>query len=365
VCPLLPFPHRLPPHGTTQQVKDDRDWKLCLDSVEENFKRLGGGPTDRAGHLEAFIVELDPTKFAISTRPKKHDMIRTVLTPKRVVISGEGGGGGAEADHAAARHSAAASTRLVAPLDFESKHKWIDEMMRKVGADGGENDGPASLRGKWDALLKECQVFDPERKRCVTPDMFRKALKKVEPKMTAAQVDWFVKDSDKEESGDVLYDKYCSSKRAGLNVSERQNMQDKALMGIEAKINEALQTKFRSLQQAFKRFDVDKDGALSASEFKAGLEQRLHIKLAPKLLDAGADTHPPPSLTHTSTLLSTTCLAHIAIFCTLHAMRTLQMREQREVVQMNLHPLSSAGKMSKFIIKRNILCFSLCISLPV
>jgi len=100
------------------------------------------------------------------------------------------------------------------------------------------------------------------------------------------QVDWFVRDSDKEESGDILYDKYCNSKRAGLKVSERQALQDKALLSTETKINEAMQGKFRSLQQAFKRFDVDKDGALSPSEFRAGLEQRLHIKLAPKLLDS-------------------------------------------------------------------------------
>lgn len=230
---------------TTLQVKDERDWKLCLDSVEENFKKSGGGATDRAGHLEAFIVDLDPTKFAISTRPKKHDMIRTLLTPKRVVIADDpAGGAGGDADYIAAKHGAAASGRLVAPMDFAGKHQWIDEMMRKVGA-CGDDEGPTTMRGRWDKLLKECQTTDPESTRVITPEAFRKALKKVEAKMTAAQVDWFVRDSDKDESGDILYDKYCSSKRSGLNTSERHSMQDKAMMATEAQINEALQAKFR------------------------------------------------------------------------------------------------------------------------
>lgn len=41
-------------------------------------------------------------------------------------------------------------SRTGASMDFESKHKWIDEMMKKLGAGGIE---PTTLRGKWDRGL--------------------------------------------------------------------------------------------------------------------------------------------------------------------------------------------------------------------
>ncbi len=269
--------------GRTRTIRDEKDLKQCFDCVEEVFKRSEIEEQDtsaRTAQLEAFITNMEASKFVQFTRPRKTpgnlSAARAILAPKRVSIS--------DAPELAGKDSDVKKKKLVlTPVDYESKHKWIDAMMHKVGMKGTPE--PYAMRGKWDALNRECVETDRQRTLSVSPDEFRRALQRVNAGMSPEQIEWFVDDADHDLAGNILYDRYIRHKKAGLNVGERQQVQDGALLTAEARINDALRSRFRSLQQAFKKLDSDADGALSKSEFKAALE-RLQIALPPKLAEA-------------------------------------------------------------------------------
>lgn len=111
---------------------------------------------------------------------------------------------------------------------------------------------PATMQGKWPKLLDECHALDNNASGTVTPAGFRNALTRTEPRMNMDQVEWFVKDADKNEVGDVQYEAYIRAKKAGAN-GDINATQDSAVDAAERKILHALKSSFNSLQQAFRR----------------------------------------------------------------------------------------------------------------
>lgn len=59
-------------------------------------------------------------------------------------------------------------------------------MLRKTGASSTE---PSSMRKRgFDKLLKACSELDPGRQKTLSVENFEKALRKVDPNLTADQV---------------------------------------------------------------------------------------------------------------------------------------------------------------------------------
>jgi Ca2+-binding EF-hand superfamily protein len=132
-------------------------------------------------HLECMVVDFDP-----STTAKKAAGGRPSLAERRknaAKVRGDRGDMQGDRDP-------------VENLDFRSRHKWIDDMMRLLGAPL-ENE-PAAMQNKWDALIIECRQLDISGKSIVTVEAFRNALTRTEPRMTAEHVEWFVQDADKD-----------------------------------------------------------------------------------------------------------------------------------------------------------------------
>lgn len=257
----------------TYTVKDDREFKQCWDSVEEAFLKIN--PVTPSAHLQAFIIDVDPTKLAASTRAgglragrKSH------LAPKRVTLGEAHDDGNANVEGAARRQAQ--------QQDFDKQHQQLDELMRKVGV--GESE-PQNMRKKWEKLIKECAALDTRRANTVPIENFKKALLKVDPSMTADQVQWFVNDADKNSSNCVLYEKYCTLKKTGKFVTEGEGMKDDHIKRYESEISKGFKDRYKSLQAAFKRLDEDKDGFVSKNEFRNGLENKLKMKVAPRILD--------------------------------------------------------------------------------
>ena len=249
-------------------VKDAKDLTQCWDGLAKSGKGEEGSM-----HLECMIVEFD-SKMAKGKGGK---------TTGRPSL--------AERRDKATKVSGAASTDLdrdpVESLDFRSRHRWIDDMMRLLGAPL-ENE-PAAMNNKWDILVHECVQLDSSVSKTVSIEGFRNALTRTEPRMTADDVAWFVRDADKDQKGDVLYDTYAKTKKqgqsSGQNVSGGVATHERDVTGATEKIKAALKSNFKSLQQAFKRMDMDRDGRLSREEFRKGVEQRLKLRLPAKLLD--------------------------------------------------------------------------------
>jgi Ca2+-binding EF-hand superfamily protein len=266
--------------GHRLTVKSSDDLKACWDSIDEQRRR--DSDSGDTAHLEAFVVD-----FLGKDDSSRAPVGRATLGERRRVADA-----GA---HGTAGRGPQGS------LDFGGRHKWIDDMMRALGAPlEGE---PSSMQGKWDRLLLECRQLDPAQDGAVTVEGFRNALTRTEPRMSADQVEWFVKDADKTEAGDVQYRAYAAAKKAGQRlVDDRAGAGEVAVRQAEGKIAAALRAQFKSLQQAFKRMDSDRDGRLSRAEFARGIEARLKLRLSPKLIDevvrradaAGPPPPPPP-----------------------------------------------------------------------
>lgn len=248
-------------------IKDAKDLTRCWDSLAASGKGQEG-----TRHLECMIVDFDP---AVKTKGSK--------TTGRPSLK--------ERRRNAARVHGAEPTDLerdpVESLDFRSRHKWIDDMMKLLGAPL-ENE-PGAMHNKWDKLLNECAAMDITLSGIVTVDAFRNALQRTEDRMTAEHVEWFVQDADKDSKGDVLYEQYAKTKQRGQSSGNKiagsgLTMQREVEQATD-KIKNALKVNFKSLQQAFKRMDVDRDGRLSRDEFRKGVEQRLKLRLPAKLLD--------------------------------------------------------------------------------
>ena len=86
-------------------------------------------------------------------------------------------------------------------------------MLKALGAPAeGE---PAAMQGRWQKLLDECHAIDQNLGGTVTPEGFRNALTRTEPRMNMDQVEWFLKEADRSETGDVMYEKYIKAKKSG------------------------------------------------------------------------------------------------------------------------------------------------------
>lgn len=247
-------------------VKDAKDLMQCWDSLQKSGKGEEG-----TKHLECFIVDFDRT-----TATKKGAAGRPTLQERRQTAARMHGVVDAEVDRDPQES-----------LDFRGRNKWIDDMMRLLGAPL-ENE-PAAMNKKWDILIKECRHIDVSDSGQVTIEGFRNALTRAEPRMTPEQVEWFIKDADKDAQGDVLYATYAETKKqgqsAGQTISKDGVFQQRELNNATGKIMAALKNNFQSLQKAFKRMDEDRDGRLSREEFRKGVQQRLKLNLPPRLLD--------------------------------------------------------------------------------
>jgi hypothetical protein len=89
--------------------------------------------------------------------------------------------------------------------------------------------------------------------------------------------------------GNVLYEAYASTKKqgqsAGSTLKGTSDQLQREVKQARDKIDQALKNNFKSLQQAFKRMDADRDGRLSRDEFRKGVEQRLKLRLPSRLLE--------------------------------------------------------------------------------
>ena len=89
--------------------------------------------------------------------------------------------------------------------------------------------------------------------------------------------------------GNVLYEAYASTKKqgqsAGSTLKGTNDQLQREVKQARDKIDQALKNNFKSLQQAFKRMDADRDGRLSRDEFRKGVEQRLKLRLPSRLLE--------------------------------------------------------------------------------
>jgi Ca2+-binding EF-hand superfamily protein len=232
--------------GHSYTVNDERDFKQCWDSAEDAFLRAN--PVTPSAHLEAFIINIDPSKIlgragGMRAGRKAH------LQPKRVTL-------GEVRDERVSRPEGAAR-REAQRQEFDSQHQRIDDMLRKTGAGDSE---PSSMRKKWDKLLHECASIDTKKEKTLSQENFKKALLKADPNMTPDQQGWYVKDADKNSSGEILYEKYCEQKKTGKSVREGEAVQNDTIRQLERQISQAFKDRYKTLQSAFKRLDEDKDG---------------------------------------------------------------------------------------------------------
>ena len=251
-------------NGHQFTVKTEADFAKCWDFLELSL-RDHGEAGEVSVHLEAFIVDFN------SDRVVKGGRERVPLLERRKDLGDQG-----------SRRS-----RRVA-MDFSARNRWIDDMMRLLGAP--LDDEPASMQGKWDVLIQECAALDMGApKGVVTVEGFRNALIRTEPRMSAEDVEWYVRDAQKNDVGDVLYQEYAEIKKVGQANNQKATgtgaASEAEIWTVEAKINKAMRSNFKSLLQAFKRMDIDHDGRLSREEFRKGVENRLKLKLPSKILD--------------------------------------------------------------------------------
>ena len=246
--------------GHSYCVKDEMDFKLCWDSVDEAFPSY-------SRRLVAFIINLDPSKIKSSSHTGGVRVSRkSLLAPTRVTL------GQVQDD---AGHAESVARRQAQKEAFEAKNEWIDNMMRKTGVSDAE---PSSMRKKgWDKLLKACHELDTRREKTMNIDMFKKALQRVDPSITDDQMAWYVEDAKrtaaaKKGSDDVFYEKYCELKQTGNSVSELQGMDDDTVRGFEMQIRSAMKDRYRSIQAALNSLDKDKDGFIHKREFRYGIE---------------------------------------------------------------------------------------------
>jgi hypothetical protein len=248
--------------GHTYTVKDERDFKLCWDSVDEAF--LKSNPSTPSAHLQAFIIDIDPTKLSSSIRTGGLRAGRmSHLAPKKVSL------GGAPDDRAAADRDSAAARRRIAQEDYEKKNQFIDDLMRQTGV---SEVTPSNMRKVVKDLIKECQKLDKREQKTVSMTEFKKALGLVDADMTADQIAWYVKDVERSKcktaSGDINYQKYCTLKQTGKVVKEGEGLLNDEINKHSSRIARGLQDRYKTLQAAFKRMDEDKDGIISKQDFR-------------------------------------------------------------------------------------------------
>jgi hypothetical protein len=173
--------------GAQNTVKTPRDLRNCWDAVEAEYRRKGS--TQKAAQLDAFVVDFDASKQEASVREVQRGTLAPPLKTKRP----------GENESALSKLRRGAGSRdPIESVDFNSKHKWIDDMMKVLGA---QNDGePPTMQGRWDILLSECRQIDSYMTGTVTLEGFRNALTRTEPRMSAEQIEWFVKDAPKVRS---------------------------------------------------------------------------------------------------------------------------------------------------------------------
>jgi Ca2+-binding EF-hand superfamily protein len=173
------------------------------------------------------------------------------------------------------------SEHLTQP-DFEQKNQWIDRVMKELELplQSGEIK---SLDGKWDKFLSECRMLDALKTKHISAEGFRNALTRSEPKLPASQIEWYLRDANKNDAGEVLYEDFIQKrKNQGISL---QHHHDFFLRYAESLIKAKLKINFPNLKQAYKQLDVDRDGRISKSEF-IGMLRKLKIDLKPSIMDS-------------------------------------------------------------------------------
>jgi Ca2+-binding EF-hand superfamily protein len=179
------------------------------------------------------------------------------------------------------RESGLGGTTPASAPDFERKNKWIDNMMKDLAVPW--HNEPARMDGKWDKFLAECNSLDAAGKKTISVEGFRNSLTRTEPKLSVDQIEWFVKDAEKNEAGDIQYEVYAMKRKQQLQLISQPD--DFKVLYSEAQIRARLRINYPSVQAAFKSMDVDRDGRISKIEF-LGMLRKLQISLASRAIDA-------------------------------------------------------------------------------
>jgi hypothetical protein len=170
--------------GVQNTVTAPRDLRKCWDVVEAEYRKKGSA--QKAAQLDAFVVDFDASKQEASVREIQRGTLAPPLKTKRP----------GESESALSKLRRGAGSRdPIESVDFNSKHKWIDDMMKALGAQSGGK--PPTMQGRWETLLSECRQIDSYMTGTVTLEGFRSAVTRTEPRMSAEQVEWFVKDAHK------------------------------------------------------------------------------------------------------------------------------------------------------------------------
>ena len=258
--------------GHTYTVKDERDFKLCWDSVEEAYKKANA--VTPSAHLVAFIINVDPSQLAAGVGKGKSAARKGHMVPKRVTISATSPG--ETSLSAAARPDE--PRRQVMKEQFEAKHAWIDNMLSQTGAQDSE---PTNLRKRgWDKLQKACAELDVRREKSLSVEAFKNALNKTDATLNSAQVQWYVKDASATSSsaGQILYEKYCELKKTGKSMRESEGTEESVIRESSSRIKSAIRERYKTVQVAFKKFDEDKDGFIHKKDLRDAIEFRLKLK---------------------------------------------------------------------------------------
>ena len=165
-------------------------------------------------------------------------------------------------------------------IDFDAKNQWIDKMMKDLAIP--PQDTTAAINDSWDRFLSECALLDGSKRKMISCEGFRNALTRAYPKLSPTQIEWYLKDAEKTEMGDILYESYVAKRVQGRSPQPRDDIKT---VYWEAYISAKLRINFTCTKQAFKHFDMDRDGRLSKREFVEMLKE-LHISFkSPKIVD--------------------------------------------------------------------------------
>jgi hypothetical protein len=187
-------------------VKNASDLAKCWDGLA-----LSGRGDEASRHLECFILDFDAVTAKAASedkraggRPSLQERRQRAIKVHGVVEAGD-------------------VRDPVESLDFRSRNRWIDDMMKLLGAPL-ENE-PPDMVGRWDVLVKECQALDANDNGSVTIEGFRNALTRTQPRMTLEKVEWFIEDADKDVNGNVSYKTYADTKKQGQSSGQAVSAQ--------------------------------------------------------------------------------------------------------------------------------------------
>jgi hypothetical protein len=198
-------------------VRNAMDLGKCWDALAS-----GGRGNEHTKHLECVIVDYDDA-IAKSASDKMAGRGRPSLSERRQkAIRSQGAVGAGDVRDP------------LESLDFRGRNKWIDDMMRLLGAPL-END-PGAMVGKWEILLRECQQLDVNESGIVSVEGFRNALTRTQHRMTLEQVEWYIGDADKDVNGSVAYKAYVETKRQGQASGQAMTAQTQVMRIVKIRM---------------------------------------------------------------------------------------------------------------------------------